>query len=49
MELKEYQLKNCKGCSFAEKSKIGTGKPCCTKPSQADSDGITCKSKKPDS
>ena len=47
MTLEEYQLKNCEGCYFAEEKKVGTGKPCCTKPTPIDSDGIICKSKQP--
>ena len=29
---KEFQLKNCKDCYFADASKVGTGEPCCTYP-----------------
>ena len=28
--VKNFQLKNCTGCYFAIKTKIGTGEPCCT-------------------
>lgn len=27
--LKAFQNANCKGCKFADKSKVGTGEPCC--------------------
>jgi len=30
--MKQFQLKNCKDCYFAEAKKVGTGEPCCTYP-----------------
>ena len=30
--LKEFQEANCRGCSYADAAKVGTGKPCCTYP-----------------
>ena len=32
MDLKEFQEKNCRGCRFASKKNVGTGRPCCTFP-----------------
>ena len=32
MTLKEFQEANCRGCVFADKQFVGTGKPCCTLP-----------------
>lgn len=28
--LAEWQKRNCAGCRFAEKKKVGTGEACCT-------------------
>jgi len=42
-EVKEFQNKNCRGCFFAETIKVGTGEPCCTKPTPAKMrDAETC-------
>ena len=26
----KFQEKNCRGCYFADKKKVGTGEPCCS-------------------
>ena len=46
--MKEFQLKNCKDCYFADKDKVGTGEPCCTYPSKLIIDPETgkCQSKR---
>lgn len=33
---KEFQVKNCQDCFFAEARKVGTGLPCCTYPGKLD-------------
>ena len=43
---KEFQLKNCKDCYFAEAKKVGTGEPCCTYPSQLEIVAGICLSKR---
>ncbi len=43
--LKEFQLANCVGCFYADKSATGTGRPCCTKPTQITAKGGTCQSR----
>ena len=30
--LAEFQERNCRGCLYADRKKMGTGKPCCTRP-----------------
>lgn len=41
--IKKFQNKNCKGCFFADVKKVGTGEPCCTKPTPAKMrDAETC-------
>ena len=43
LRIKLFQLKNCKGCFFADFEKVGTGEPCCTKPTPAKMrDAETC-------
>ena len=46
---KNFQLKNCKGCYFADTKKVGTEMPCCTYPSKLVVDPKTgeCMSKRP--
>lgn len=31
-QLIKFQLENCRDCFWGDGSKVGTGKPCCTKP-----------------
>lgn len=30
VNMKDFQIRNCKGCRYADKEKIGTGEACCT-------------------
>lgn len=42
-KIKKFQNKNCKDCFFADAIKVGTGEPCCTKPTPAKMrDAETC-------
>jgi hypothetical protein len=45
--LKDFQKQNCTGCFFADDDKVGTGEPCCTKPTQIEAKEGICQSKKP--
>ena len=42
----DFQNANCKGCKFADKPKVGTGKPCCQYYSKLDHRNGTCYTRK---
>lgn len=45
--LAKFQVENCaKGCRFAEQSKIGIGKPCCTFAFALDVQNGICKTRR---
>lgn len=42
-----WQGNNCgRGCHWADSEKVGTGEPCCTKPTLPDIKGAVCLSRK---
>lgn len=42
MNLSDYQERNCRGCKFADTARIGTGKPCCTRPTMPEAVNFIC-------
>jgi len=44
VNLREFQLKNCWGCKFADVAAVGSGFPCCThyQGPQFSTDGYAC-------
>ncbi|MBA7712335.1 hypothetical protein ES703_121309 [subsurface metagenome] len=46
LNLKDLQLKNCKGCQFANQEKVGTGQPCCSYPGMPRLEGNKCLTRK---
>jgi hypothetical protein len=45
-ELINFQNRNCTGCELADKSRVGSGLPCCTKPTQIEAKDGICLSRK---
>lgn len=42
-----FQKANCaRGCRFAERKLVGSGKPCCTFSGKLEVKGITCKTRR---
>jgi hypothetical protein len=41
-----FQRMNCKGCKFADESKVGTGEPCCTYAFQLNVDNDVCRTRR---
>jgi len=46
--LAKFQEANCKGCKFAERKLVGTGKPCCTYWTSIQVEGKKCLTRKPE-
>ena len=46
INLKELQVKNCRGCVYANPEKVGTGKACCTYPGMPHIEGDKCLTRK---
>lgn len=42
----EFQEENCRGCFYADAPLVGSGKPCCTKPTQIEVIAGKCKSRR---
>lgn len=40
--LAKFQNENCKGCYHADDKKVGTGEPCCTKPTLPHTEDGVC-------
>ncbi len=45
-QLKGFQATNCKGCKFADKKKVGSGKPCCQYAFGLDVQGDKCNTRR---
>ena len=41
-----FQDKNCRGCRFADRRTVGSGRPCCTYCSHLDTDGVVCRTRR---
>ena len=44
--LQDFQNRNCEGCKFADKPKIGTGTPCCQYAFRLDIENGICRTKR---